>query len=161
MELIIKEVALDLLAGLKFDEASVRVERRQDQEDSEIEHYSVSVQTSSAPLLIGRHGDNLSSFQHVLKMIVSKKAQELNRKVTVFVDVDGYRKRQEEELIELALRRAEQVRQSGNSIKLPPMSGYQRRLVHLELMKPEWADDIETESTGERGYRAVVIKRKT
>ena len=159
MELAIKEIVLDLLAYLKFEEASARVERQTDREseDSEVEQYLVEIDTTAAPLLIGRHGDNLRAFQHILKMIVSKKAQEFNRKASVLVDVDGYRKRQEEESLELAMRRAEQVRRSGNPIKLPPMSGYQRRLIHLELMK---YDDLETDSTGEGRFRAIVIKRK-
>jgi len=157
MELVIKSTAEDILAALKLDEASVIVRRKEEQE-GDLEHYFVEVKTTDAPLLIGKHGDNLHAFQHLLRLIASKKGEELNRKVTLIADVDGYRKRREEESIELALRRAEQVRTSGNSVKLPPMSSFVRRLVHLELKKPEW-EDIITESTGDRGFRAVVIKK--
>ncbi|MBU1089789.1 KH domain-containing protein [Patescibacteria group bacterium] len=159
MELTIKTAAEDLLAGLQLEEASVRVERKIQEDGEELEHYLVEVKTTDAPLLIGKHGDNLEAFQHILRLAASKKAEELNRRITLVVDVDGYRKRKEEDAVELAKRRAEAVRASGNSVKLPPMSGFMRRLVHLELAKPEW-DDIQTESVGNFGYRAVVIKSK-
>ncbi|MFH1546606.1 MAG: R3H domain-containing nucleic acid-binding protein [Patescibacteria group bacterium] len=159
MELTIKTAAEDLLAGLQLEEASVRVERKTQEDGEELEHYLVEIKTTDAPLLIGKHGDNLEAFQHILRLAASKKAETLNRQITLVVDVDGYRKRKEEDAVELAKRRAEQVRTSGNSVKLPPMSGFMRRLVHLELAKPEW-DDIQTESVGNFGYRAVVIKSK-
>jgi len=158
MELTIKTAAEDILAALKIDEATVRVERKPQVEGEELEHYMVEIKTTDAPLLIGRHGDNLIAFQHILKLIAGKKADELNRKITILVDIDGYRKRQEEEALSLAIRRANQVRSSGNSVKLPPMSGYMRRLIHMEFTKPEW-EDIRTESTGERDFRAVVLKK--
>jgi len=158
MELKIKSIAEDLLAGLQLEEASCLVSRREEDE-GDLEHYSVEIKTTDAPLLIGKHGDNLNAFQHLLRLAASRAADELNRKITLVVDVDGYRKRKEEDAVELAKRRATQVRESGNPVKLPPMSGFMRRLVHLELAKPEW-DDVITESAGNSGYRAVVIKRK-
>ncbi len=159
MELKIKSLTEDLLAGLQLDEASCSVSRREVEEGEVLEHYSVEIKTTDAPLLIGKHGDNLNAFQHLLRLASSREADELNRKITIFVDVDGYRKRKEDDAVELACRRAEQVRTSGNPVKLAPMSGFLRRLVHLELAKPEW-EDITTESTGSRGFRAIVIKKQ-
>jgi spoIIIJ-associated protein len=159
MELAIKSTAEDLLAGLQLEEASCMVNRRDQENDKDgLEHYAVEIKTTDAPLLIGKHGDNLNAFQHILRLAASQKADELNRKITLIVDVDGYRKRKEDDVIDLAKRRAEQVRESGNPVKLPPMSGFMRRLVHMELAKPEW-DDVTTESAGDRGYRAIVIKK--
>lgn len=158
MELQIKTLTEDFLAGLQLDEASCSVSRRVEVEGEELEHYFVQIKTTDAPLLIGRHGDNLEAFQHLLRLAASKKAEELNRRVTLFVDIDGYRKRKEDEAVELAQRRALQVRTTGNPVKLPPMDGFLRRLVHLELAKPEW-EDVTTESAGRAGFRAVVIKK--
>ncbi len=159
MEFKIKSLAEDLLAGLQLEEASCSVERRTDKDGEELEHYSVEIKTTDAPILIGKHGDNLNAFQHLLYLAASKEADELNRRITIFVDVDGYRKQKEYDAVDLAKRRAEQVRTSGNSVKLSPMSGFMRRLIHLELAKPEW-DDVITESTGSFGHRAIVIKKK-
>jgi spoIIIJ-associated protein len=159
MELHIKSIAEDFLAGLQLEKASCVVSRRETEEDEDLEHYYVEIKTTDAPLLIGKHGDNLNAFQHLLRIAANKQVKELNRKVTIFVDVDGYRKRKEEDVVCLAIRRAQQVKDSGNSAKLPPMSGFMRRLIHLELAKPEWGDVV-TESTGSFGYRAIVIRRK-
>ena len=159
MEFAIKTAAEDFLVGLCLDEASVRVERKKETDEGELEHYFVAIKTTDAPLLIGRRGDNLVAFQHLLRLVASKKAKELNRKVTLIVDVDDYLKRKENDALELAIRRARQVRASGNSVKLPPMSGFMRRLIHLELAKPDW-EDVVTESVGRAGFRAIVIKRK-
>lgn len=158
MELQIKSLAEDFLAGLQLDEASCSVNRRVEEEGEELEHYLVEIKTTDAPLLIGKHGDNLNAFQHLLRLAASKKADELNRRITLFVDVDGYRKRKEDDAVDLATRRATQVRETGNPSKLPPMSGFMRRLVHLELAKPEW-EDVVTESIGRAGFRAIVIKK--
>lgn len=158
MELVIKSAAEDILAALQLDEASVRVQRKEQIEGTDLEQYLVDIKTTDAPILIGSHGESLRALQHLLRLVTSKKAKELNRKITLLVDIDGYRQRQEEEFIALALRRAEQVRTSGNPIKLPPMSSYQRRLIHIELAKEQWTD-IVTDSIGARGLRAVVIKK--
>lgn len=160
MELVIKEVALDLLLGLKVEEASVRVTREVVSDKDGFESYRVDVTTTDAPLVIGRRGETLLSFQHVLRLIAEKRADQIHgRKITLVVDVDGYRKRQEEEALELASRRAEIVRSSGNSVKLPSMSPYLRRLVHVFFTTPEW-EDIATESTGVGAFRAVVLKKR-
>jgi len=158
MELTIKTLAEDFLVGLQLDEASVRVVRKEKVDDNEFEHYLVEIKTTDAPLLIGRRGDNLTAFQHLLRLASSRKADELNRRITLVVDVDGYLKRKENDAIELGIRRALQVRETGNPVKLPPMSGFMRRLVHLELAKPEW-EDITSESTGRAGFRAIVVKK--
>jgi spoIIIJ-associated protein len=158
MELQIKTLAEDLLAGLQLEEASCSVARRVEEDGEELEHYLVEIKTTDAPLLIGKYGDNLEAFQHLLRLASSRQSEELNRRATIFVDVDGYRKRKENDAVELAIRRASQVRSTGNSVKLPPMSGFVRRLVHLELAKPEW-EDVMTESTGRAGFRAIIIKK--
>lgn len=160
MELKIKTLAEDFLAGLQLDEASCSVTRRVEEDGEELEHYLVEIKTTDAPLLIGRHGDNLEAFQHLLRLAASREADELNRRLTLFVDVDGYRKRKEDEALELAKRRAAQVRSTGNPVKLPPMDSFLRRLVHLELAKPEW-EDVATESTGRLGFRAVIVKKRS
>lgn len=161
MELIIKNIALDLLSALKVEEATVNVRREETPEGRNGEYYAVEISSSDSPLLIGRHGESLAAFQHILKMIAGDRAEkEHQRKIIIRVDIDGYRKRQEEEAIDLARRRAEQVRTTGNPVRLPPMEPYFRRAVHLYLMNAGW-DDIIAESNGFGSSRAIMIKKKT
>ena len=102
-------------------------------------------------MLIGRRGESLLAFQYVVNLVITRR---FPGRGSVTVDVEEYRRRREEQLMSLAERMAEVVRESGEPITLEPMSAAERRLVHLSL-----ADDpeLETNSTGEGDSRKVVI----
>ncbi len=73
----------------------------------------------------------------------------------VMLDVNNYRKKREELIVELAKAAARKVAATQAEIALPPMNAYERRLIHAELAE---RPDLKTESTGEGKERAVVIK---
>ena len=102
-------------------------------------------------ILIGRRGQTLLSLQYLLNLIVSKQT---DRRVSFGVDVDGYRRRREEALVNLAKRTASRVRETGRSVTLEPMPPSERRIVHLTL-----AEDpaVMTVSIGEGEARKVAI----
>ena len=77
----------------------------------------------------------------------------------MILDVDGYRKRQEESVKTLAEKKVELARQTKQDQLLPPMSSYFRRIVHLFLASGEFPD-VTTESMGEGDNRQVIIKIK-
>ena len=77
----------------------------------------------------------------------------------IFLDIDNYRKRQEENVIALAERKIESVRQNGRPQHLPPMSAYFRRQIHTLCMNTGY-EDIETLSQGEDDRRHIIIKLK-
>lgn len=118
--------------------------------------YRIDINSDEAATLIGYHGETIYALQHVLKTLVWKRAEQ---SIFIVLDVDSYRKRQEESILNLAMRKVETVRKSLQPQTLPPMSPYFRRIVHLELAKPEF-NDIATESVGENDKRAVTIKIK-
>jgi len=126
-------------------------------EDEEQKSFRVNIDSEDPSLLIGYHGENIYAFQHIIKAILWKKTGESD--FNVIVDVDDYRKRQEENVINMAERKVEVARNTNTDQKLPPMSAYFRRLVHLHLMKPEF-EDIETESEGNDDRRQVIIRVK-
>ena len=102
-------------------------------------------------LLIGRHGQTLDAIQELTRMAVSRR---LDTRVRVIVDVQDYRKRREERLVEGAVRQAESVLETGREAELDPMNPFERKLVHDAL-----ADlaGVETSSRGEEPNRFVVI----
>ena len=104
-------------------------------------------------LLIGRHGQTLDAIQELTRMVVSRR---LDTRVRVIVDVQDYRKRREERLVENAVQQAERVLESGREAELDPMNPFERKLVHDAL-----ADlaGVETSSRGEEPNRFVVIRR--
>lgn len=118
--------------------------------------YRIDIASDEASSLIGYHGETVYALQHVLKTIVWKR---LGESIFVILDVDGYRKRQEDSVLALAMRKVELARTTLQDQTLPPMSSYFRRIIHLALAKPDFSD-ITTESTGEGEKRAVVIKVK-
>ncbi|MBN1483591.1 MAG: Jag N-terminal domain-containing protein [Chloroflexia bacterium] len=102
-------------------------------------------------LLIGRRGDTLHQLQFLVNLMVSR---QLRRWPYLLVDVEHYRRRRDDTLLDLAHRMAERVGQSGQPLKLEPMSAYERRIVHLALRDNE---QVVTQSTGEGDDRKVVI----
>ena len=105
-------------------------------------------------LLIGRRGETLLAFQYLVNLIVTRR---FPGRPGVTIDVEHYRHRREEQVISLASRMADRVRQTGNAITLEPMTAAERRLVHLLLAED---GELETNSIGEGENRKVVISMR-
>jgi spoIIIJ-associated protein len=105
-------------------------------------------------VLIGRRGQTLAALQYIANLILAHRMQARQR---LFLDVEGYRQRHYAALRTLALRMAEQVKTTGQSVVLEPMPANERRIVHLTLAE---IPDIATQSLGEGESRKVVILPK-
>ena len=72
----------------------------------------------------------------------------------VIIDVESYKNRQRQKLEALARSSANKAASQSRSIKLRPMSPYERRIIHVALR-----DDnrVETASEGEGASRHVVV----
>ncbi|MFH1561677.1 MAG: R3H domain-containing nucleic acid-binding protein [Patescibacteria group bacterium] len=118
----------------------------------EEESYVVMIKTEDPGAIIGFHGRSLSAFQLLLGLMVFKQAGSWQR---VVVNVNDYREKQTERLNSIALNAAQRAKFSGRPVALPPMTPFERRLVHMAL--GEYAD-VETASQGEGNRRCVVIR---
>ena len=105
-------------------------------------------------LLIGRHGQTLSNFQYLVRILVAQKVGEY---LPIVVDVNGYRQRRFKALEVLARRTAEQVRRRHMPFALDPMPAFERRIIHLLLANDP---DVATQSVGEGDERKVVVVPK-
>jgi spoIIIJ-associated protein len=132
--------------------AEVSVSR--DLEDPE-NGYLVSLTGEDLGALIGYHGETLNALQLLLSLIVSHK---LGEWVRVTLDAGDWRLRRFETLQAMAERAAERAIATGEEVALPVMSSSDRRLVHLALKDHS---SVLSESTGEEGYRRVVIRPKS
>jgi spoIIIJ-associated protein len=101
--------------------------------------------------LIGRKGERLSALQHLVNLMLSRRMGTWTR---VLVDVEDYRGRRERQVVEVATRAAEHVRETGQMLQLEPMSALERRWIHLALRDVE---GIATQSIGEEPTRRVVV----
>lgn len=148
----LKEILEGILDKLGVDYSKIVVT------EEENANFSINISSENPSLLIGHHGDNIQAIQHILKTLAWKKLK--NEQFNILLDVDDYRKRQEENILALAERKIENARKTGRPQSLPPMSPYFRRKVHLMCMGAGF-DDVETESRGEGDRRYIVIKLKS
>ncbi|HUT53315.1 MAG TPA: R3H domain-containing nucleic acid-binding protein [bacterium] len=118
-----------------------------------IENESVWVEIEGDPTgrLIGKRGQTIDAFQHIISKIMSHR---LRRKITINVDAEQYKRRHNEKLIKLARETADYVAQTANAMALDPMSPADRRIVHITLKDRK---DVITMSEGKDIGRFVVI----
>lgn len=114
----------------------------------------VDIHGNDLSILIGRQAETLNALQYITNLIVSK---ELGKTFPVIIDVEGYRKRRENQLRQLARRMAEQAIKTGRRQVLEPMPANERRIIHIELRDHP---QVETESIGEEPRRKVTIDLK-
>ncbi|AEC01250.1 RNA-binding cell elongation regulator Jag/EloR [Parasphaerochaeta coccoides] len=110
----------------------------------------LNIESEHSSIIIGRKGKNLDALQMMANVFIGK--FDSDRKVVI--DSEDYRMRHEEQLIRVAFRTAEQVKNSGRSRLLEPMNPFERRLVHTALGDME---GIETKSEGEGLYKQIRI----
>lgn len=105
-------------------------------------------------VLIGRHGKTLDALQFLVSAIT---VRTMGFRYPVIVDVEGYKNRQREKLESIARNAASKAARQHHSVKLRPMTPYERRIVHIALR-----DDkrVETASEGEGSARHVVVLPK-
>ncbi len=119
----------------------------------------VEIDSTEASRIIGWHGETLNSVQHILKSMV-RTEEKLERTPLIIVDVDGYRRMQEEKVKKIAEQKADFVRRTGNRVALSPMSPYFRRIIHVHIANTPSLSDLTTESVGEGEYRQIVLRLK-
>ena len=102
-------------------------------------------------VIIGKRGSTLDSLQYLTTLAVNKGRSD---HVHIKLDTEGYRKRRQETLENLALSIAKKVKKSGRKVTLEPMNPYERRIIHSVLQNKS---GIETYSDGEEPYRKVII----
>lgn len=102
--------------------------------------------------IIGRRGQGVDAFQHLLNKMLGRDREERGK--PVIVDAGGYRERHIERLETLADRMAEKCLDAGEAVDLNPMSAFDRRIVHMRLAEIE---GVSTRSEGESDRRHIVV----
>jgi spoIIIJ-associated protein len=114
--------------------------------------FFINVKIDDPKIIIGERGQTLIEVQHLLRILLRKK---LDNDFLVELDINDYKKKKEEALREVARDIADEVIFYKKEKILPPMSSYERRIIHLALKDRE---DIFTESIDDNGERRVVVK---
>lgn len=105
----------------------------------------------AAAVLIGRNGQNLDAFQHLVTRMILPVGVEAPMLV---VDVEDYRQRQFDKLKGLIKRAVARAKETGNEIELDPMPSLERKFIHTLLRDVE---GIKTFSRGAEPERSLVI----
>lgn len=102
-------------------------------------------------VLIGRHGKTLDALQFLVSAIT---VRTIGYRYPIVIDVEGYKSRQRKKLESIAHSSANKAAAQQRSVKLRPMTPYERRIVHIALRDD---DRVETVSEGEGSARHVVV----
>jgi spoIIIJ-associated protein len=114
----------------------------------------VSFEGQDLGYMIGNRGRHLDSLQYILQLMIRRAVDEEDFDFRLTLDVSGYREQRDSKIEEIALQKADDARILGETVDLPPMKPYDRRVVHIALEK---FDDVTTESYGEGRDRHVRI----
>lgn len=116
-------------------------------------HYRANIESTAPARLIGKNGDTLNAVQTLLKNVLYAQSKE---NIFLSVDVDNYRKNQEDRVIEKAQKFIDTMKSENLSeMKMTPMPPFFRRVVHMWILNnfPELASD----SIGEGMARSVRV----
>lgn len=102
--------------------------------------------------LVGPRGTVLEALQELTRLAVQ---QETGTRSRLMLDIAGWRAARREELRAIGRSTAETVRDSGEPVRLQPMSPFERKIVHDAVAT---VDGVTSESEGEEPKRRVVVK---
>lgn len=117
-------------------------------------HINLNITGEDLGVLIGKHGKTLDSIQYITNLAVNRQSDEY---VRVLIDVNNYRTKREETLIELAHKLANKSIYRKRKVLLEPMNAMERRIIHSALNDHH---KVKTYSEGEEPFRKVAIEPK-
>ena len=101
--------------------------------------------------LVGDRGAVLEALQELTRLAVQ---QSLGNRSRLMLDVAGWRRGRRDELTELGTRTAKEVLESGEAVRLRPMTPFERKVVHDAVAGVK---GVASESEGEEPRRQVVV----
>ncbi|MDV5146979.1 MULTISPECIES: Jag family protein [Streptomyces] len=144
------EIAADYLEGL-LDIADLDGDIDM---DVEADRAAVSIVSDSSSRdlqkLVGRDGEVLEALQELTRLAVHRETGDRSR---LMLDIAGFRAQKRTELAELGAKAADEVKSSGQPVKLDPMTPFERKVVHDAIA----AAGLRSESEGEEPQRFVVV----
>lgn len=116
------------------------------------DHAEVELIDVGSGALIGRRGQTLEAIQELVRSALQRRFE---RRARVLVDVEGYRARRLEKLLEKAEEEIDAVLDSGRAARLEPMDVFERKAIHQLVAE---VDGLTSRSQGREPGRRVVIE---
>lgn len=145
------EAIQDILKYFNVGEVTIEEYEGDEGDEGDEGELILDITGDDLAVLIGRHGRTLDSLQFLISSITSRI---VGHRYPIVVDVEGYKARQRQKIEDIALNAADKAVDQDRSIKLRPMTPYERRIVHIALRGD---DRVETVSEGEGRARRVVV----
>ncbi|MCB9177776.1 MAG: Jag N-terminal domain-containing protein [Caldilineae bacterium] len=150
-----REIVEQLLGRMGFEEVGTEIKSsllpvKVEDETSLV----VSIHGPGTDRLTRKDGRGLQSLQFIARLLLSRR---LGYWSNLLLDVDDDRARRIKEIYMMAEQSAELVEREGRPVSLPPMTAYERRVVHLALRDH---DSIATQSIGHGPGRKVTVRLK-
>lgn len=143
------ELAADFVEGiLDAMELPGDIQIRVHEDRAEIEVVNVG-----SGRLIGRRGQTLDAIQELARCALQRRFERRSR---VMIDVEGYRARRLEKLLDKTQEAIDDVLETGEAQRLEPMDVYERKAVHQLVAQHE---GVSSSSRGREPTRRVVIER--
>lgn len=140
-----KDLLENILKAMHFDNVSVIGNL----EDNIIK-LDAKVDERDTGIAIGKNGSTLEA----IEMIVRKAIDSRRNNVRINIDINNYKKRRDEKIVDLAADTANKVYKSKKSWNLRYMNSYERRLAHEEISKHK---NVTSHSEGVEPRRYVVV----
>ncbi|TYC01851.1 single-stranded DNA-binding protein [Micromonospora sp. WP24] len=102
--------------------------------------------------LVGQRGATLEALQELTRLAVFRQTGTPSR---LLLDVGGYRATRRKELAAVARNAVEKVKEYGESVRLDPMSAFERKCVHDVVNA---IAGVESESEGVEPNRRIVVR---
>ncbi len=103
---------------------------------------------------IGKKGERLFALQHIFRIFMRKKME--GNEYEVILDIDGYRKNQEENVVFIAKEKVKELQDLGGVVEFFPMLSYQRRAIHTYINENH--PEMVTESIGTGLDRKITLR---
>ena len=117
-------------------------------------YLNINIKGENMGILIGKRGQTLDALQYIANLSFGRHGiLEKN----IVIDTENYRKRRKETLESLARAMSRKVRDTRQSIKLEPMSRFERHIIHTVLQNDR---HVRTFSEGNEPFRYVTITVK-
>jgi spoIIIJ-associated protein len=100
--------------------------------------------------LVGQDGEVLEALQELTRLAVHRETGERSR---LMLDIAGFRADKRAELTALGEQAARDVKETGEPVRLRPMTPFERKVVHDAVA----AAGLRSESEGEEPQRRVVV----
>ena len=140
-----KEFLEEILELMHFENATVYGNL-----EGSIIKLDAKVEENDTGIAIGRGGQTLDAIELLIRKSIDSRANNLR----VNVDINNYKKRRDEKIVELAADTARKVQRSKKSWNLKYMNSYERRLAHEEISKHA---NVTSHSEGIEPKRYVVV----